>query len=100
MAADDLSKAVIGATRQADGGLGVELLQAWIGMRQYLHVDPGLVHLSEAQFADIVEALDDARRMGRLLADRMSLHLRVEVMLLQRDDEGFRRHSLLLACPP
>ena len=89
---DRLVEPVIGAARQSDGGLRVELLQPGIGVRQHLHIDAGLVHLSEAQFADIVEPLDDPRRIGRLLTDGVTLHLGVEVMLFQGDDVGFGRH--------
>jgi hypothetical protein len=90
--ADLLVEPVVGAVRQPDGGLRVELLQTGVGMRQHLHVDAGLVHFSEAQVADIVEPLDDPRRIGRLLADGVTLHLGIEIMLLQGNDVRLRGH--------
>ena len=91
MRADRFVEPVIGAARQPDGGLGIQLLQSRIGMRQHLQIDAGLVHFPQPQLADIVETLDDPRRIGRVQPGDMPLHLRVEVMLLQRDDVGFRR---------
>jgi hypothetical protein len=61
-------------------------------MRQHLHVDPGLVHFSEPQFADIVEPLHDVRRGDRVEAAEVLFYLRIVVMLLQGDDLGLRRH--------
>ena len=67
-------------------------------MRQHLQIDAGLVHLPQSQLADIVETLDDPGRSGHVQSGDVPLHLRVEVMLLQCDDVGFFRHSLLLPC--
>ena len=54
-------------------------------MRQDLQVDAGLVHLPEAQRADVFEALGDA-------AAGVLPQLGVLVMLFQCDDVGFGRH--------
>ena len=51
-----------------------------------------LVHFSQAQFTDIVEPLDDLRRIGRFLTDGVTLHLRIEIMLLQGNDVRLRGH--------
>ena len=37
-------------------------------MRQHLQIDAGLVHFPQPQLADIVETLDDPRRIGRVQA--------------------------------
>src|SRR5208283_3571624 len=42
--------------------------------------------------ADVIEPLHDPRRIGRLLTDGVTLHLRVKVMLLQGDNVGFCGH--------
>jgi hypothetical protein len=62
-------------------------------MRQHLQIDAGLVHFPQPQLADIVETLDDPGRIGHVQSGDVPLHLRVEIMLLQRDDVGFRCHS-------
>ena len=91
---------VVGAARQPDGGLGIQFLQPRIGVRQDLQIDARLVHFPQSQLADIVETLDDPWRIGPVQSGDVPLHLRVEIMLLQRDDVGFRCHSLLLPCQP
>ena len=50
----------------------------------------------QSQLPDIVETLDDPGCSGHVQSGDVPLYLRVEVMLLQRDDVGFRCHSLLL----
>jgi hypothetical protein len=58
-------------------------------MRQNLQVDPRLVHLPEAQRAEVVEPLDDVAAGPRAAE---LFHLGIEVMLLQSDDIGLCRH--------
>jgi hypothetical protein len=81
-----------GWARQAHRDLGLHLLQPRVGVRQHLQVDAGLVHFLEAQFADVVEPLDQPRRVLRVDAGKVPLYLGIEVMLLQRDDVGLGCH--------
>ena len=70
-------------------------------MREHLHVDAGLVHLAQAQFADIVEPFDQPRRALHVHPGKVLFDLRVEVMLFQGDDVRFRRHCCVpLAAVP
>ena len=65
MALNRLIEPVIGAARQGRSGFGVDRLQSGDRMLQDLQIDAGLVHLADAQRAEIVEPLDDiATRAG------------------------------------
>ena len=55
--ADDLVQPVVGAARERHRGLGVEALRGGRAVRQHLHVDAGLVHLLQAQLAEVVQPL-------------------------------------------
>src|SRR5215831_7414437 len=63
-------------------------------MGQDLQIDAGLIHLADAQCAEIVEPLDDVATRTRTRAQL--LDLRVLVMFFERDDVGLLCHS----CPP
>ena len=62
-------------------------------MRQDLQIDAGLVHLADAQGAEIVEPLDDLATGTWTRAERLDLG--VLVMFFERDDVGLVCHS----CP-
>ena len=59
-------------------------------MREHLHVDPGLIHLLDAQFAEVVETFRGLVGAPSLEAGEMLRHLAVPVVLLQRDDRTIR----------
>ena len=56
-------------------------------MREHLHVDAGLVHLLEAQLAEVVQPLAHLRvaRLGAALLE-VRRDFGVPVMLFERDD--------------
>ena len=64
-------------------------------MRDDLDVDPGLVHLLEAQRAEIAEALGHAGAAARpgVVGREFRLDLGVEEMLFERDDERLGGHG-------
>jgi hypothetical protein len=97
MGADCFVQPVIGPARQRHGGFRVELLKPRHRMRQHLQIDPGGVHFSEPQCAEVVEPLDDRRRRDRVQTVEMPFHFRVVVMLLRRNDRRFCRHSFPLS---
>src|ERR1700730_15311940 len=59
-------------------------------MRQDLEIDAGLVHLADAQRAEIVEPLDDIATRAGTAAELPDLG--VLVMLFERDDVGLLCH--------
>jgi len=59
-------------------------------MRQDLEIDAGLVHLADAQRAEIVEPLDDLATRAGTAAELLDLG--VLVMLFERDDVGLLCH--------
>src|SRR5215472_3153597 len=63
-------------------------------MREDLQIDAGLIHLADAQCAEIVEPLDDLATRTRTRAELLDLS--VLVMFFERDDVGLLCHS----CPP
>ena len=63
-------------------------------MRQDLQIDAGLIHLADAQLAEIIEPLNDIATRARTRTEL--LDLRVLVMFFKRDDVGLLCHS----CPP
>src|SRR6516165_11305268 len=63
-------------------------------MRQDLQIDAGLIHLTDAQCAKIVEPLNDVVTRARTRAELPDL--RVLIMFFERDDVGLLCHS----CPP
>ena len=60
-------------------------------MGQDLHVDPGLVHFLEAQFAEIIEAPEHFRIAHPFGTDEERCQLLVPVVFLQRDHRTFQR---------
>ena len=64
----DLGEAVVDLAGQIGGDIGRQLLGRRRAMRQHLDVDAGLVHLLEAQAAEIVEPSRRSRCRGRLRA--------------------------------
>jgi hypothetical protein len=63
-------------------------------MRQDLQIDAGLVHLADAQRAEIVEPFDDITTSAGAAAELLDLG--VLVMPFERDDVGL----LCYFCPP
>src|SRR5260221_8355868 len=59
-------------------------------MHQALKIDAGLVHLADAQRAEIVEPLDDLATRAGTAAELLDLG--VLVMLFERDDVGLLCH--------
>ncbi len=59
-------------------------------MRQHLHVDADLVHLPDAQLAEIVQPLPGVARPPGFDARVGRGQFGVPIMLLQRDDWTFR----------
>ncbi len=94
VALNRLMKPVIGPARQRRPGFGVDRLQSGDRMRQDLQIDAGLIHLADAQRAEIVEPLDDITTSPGTAAELLDLG--VEVMLFERDDVGLLCHF----CPP
>src|SRR5262245_6095152 len=60
-------------------------------MRQDLQIDASLIHLADAQRAEIIEPLNDIAARARARTEL--LDLRVLVMLFERDDVGLLCHS-------
>ena len=56
---------VVDAPGQLDRDIGGDLLRGGRAVREHLHVDPGLVHLLDAQFAEVVETFRRCRRRAR-----------------------------------
>lgn len=88
---------VIGAARQGRPGFGVDRLQSWDRMRQDLQIDAGLVHLADAQRAEIVEPFDDIATRAGTAAELLDLG--VLVMLFERDNVGLLGHFCLPPMP-
>ena len=59
-------------------------------MRQDLHVDAGLVHLLEAQLAEVMQALEHLRIASGFEPDVTLFELSIPIVLLQRDDRAIR----------
>ena len=97
MGAAGLVEAVIGLAGESDSALGVHLLHRGRAMRQHLNIDAGLVHLLDAQLAEVAEPLGNARRRtGARIGGRVKrLHLGVQVMLFEGDDERLLGHECL-----
>jgi hypothetical protein len=82
-----LLQPVIRRPGYAGRGLGVEALRRRRGVRQHLEVDPGLVHLLDAQLAHIQQPLAQRRRARlRPAFLEMLADFGVEVMLFEGDD--------------
>src|SRR5215472_11963251 len=82
---------VIGAACQWRPGFGIDRLQPGDRMRQDLQIDAGLIHLANAQRAEIVEPLDDLATRPGTPGER--LDLRVLVMFFERNNVGLLCHS-------
>jgi hypothetical protein len=59
-------------------------------MGEDLHVDPGLVHFLQAQFAEVIEPLEHVRIAHAFGAGELRRQLLVPVVLLQRDHRTLR----------
>ena len=59
-------------------------------MGEDLHIDAGLVHLLQAQLAEVVEALEHFRIADAFGADELRCDLLVPIVLLQRDHRTFQ----------
>src|SRR6266480_1230406 len=82
-----LVQAVVRALCERDRGRCVETLRRRGTVRDHLNVDPGFVHLPDAQRAQVVQPPAQLRA-ARLAAPEGSRHVRVPIMLFERDDEG------------
>jgi hypothetical protein len=91
MALHRLIKPVVGAARQGRPGFGIDRLQSGNRMRQDLQIDAGLVHLADAQRAEIIEPFDDIATRAGTAAQLFDLG--VLVMLFERDDIRLLCHS-------
>jgi hypothetical protein len=81
---------IIDAPGQFDGIWAGEFLGRRRAMGQDLNVDPGLVHLAQAQLADIIETLEHLGVAHAFAADELRGKLLVPVVLLQRDYRAIR----------
>ena len=86
----DLGEAVVDLPRQVGGDVGTKLLRRRRAMREHLDVDAGLVHLLEAQAAEIEEPLVGLVAAAGFGAGEMLGQFRVPVMLLDGDDRTIR----------
>ena len=77
---------VVGDARQTHRILGIQFLQAGIGVRQHLHVDSRLVHFLDAETGKIVQALCNGGKLFGVLGCVGPHHVRILVMFLDRDD--------------
>ena len=90
MALDRFVQPVVDPARERHPGRSVDALQPGNRVRQHLKIDARLVHFFQAQYAEIVEPLNDIR--PRAGAAKL-LHLRIEVVLLQRNNCWLCRHG-------
>ena len=90
---------VVDAPRQRHGVGAGQLLGRGRAMRQHLDVDAGLVHLLDAQLAEIVQPLRGIARPPGFDARIGRRQFGIPIVLLQRDDWTFRllHHDVL--CP-
>ena len=85
---DDRGEAIVDAAAHLDRHVGLDVLHRGRAVRDHLDVDPGLVHLLEAQFAEVghpshdLGIAFDGRVIGR--------ELLVPVVFFDRDDRTFR----------
>src|SRR5687768_11130457 len=94
-----LREAIVDAGDQRRAGVGGQLLAGRRAVRQDLDVDAGLVHLLDAQRAEIVQARVDVARPSRLDAGVGLGELLVPVVLLNGDDLTFRFLEHDVPCP-
>ena len=87
---DDGVQPVVDAPGEIDRVRTGNLLGRGRAVGEDLHVDPGLVHLLQAQLAEIVEALEHVRIAHAFAADELRRQLLVPIVLLQRDHRTFR----------
>ncbi len=76
---------VIGRNRQANGLGRLEILGGRLHVGDDLHVDAGLVHLGDAQLAQIGEPAAELRVRQDIMAAPQRAQLRGPKMLLQGD---------------
>ena len=81
---------VVDPARQRHRDVGGDLLRRRRAVGEHLHVDAGLVHLLDAQRAEIEQALVGLARPPGFDAGEMGGHLRVPVVLLDRDHRTLR----------
>ena len=86
---------VVGDARQRHRRLGVEHLRARLVVRQDLHVDPVLVHVGDAQVADVVELGRRLVPARPVIAGEAVAQFRDPEMLLEGDD-ALLGHARLL----
>ena len=91
----------------AAGQIGSDVLRELLGrrraVREHLDVDPDLVHLLDAQFTEIEQALFRLAPASRLRTGKLLGQFRVPVVFLQRNDRTiwFLEHAgflLLVRC--
>ena len=85
---DDGGQPIVDAPPDLDRDVGLDHLQRGRTVREHLDVDAGLVHLLEAQFAEIVQTLD---HFGIALDGLIIVgELLVPIVLFDGDDRTFR----------
>ena len=83
---DRLSEAIVGVAGQPHGGLRVQTLGRRRAMRDHLDVDTRLVHLLEAELAEVIQAAASLRRPTfRAVEGRRQLA--IIVVLFKGDDD-------------
>ena len=101
--ADRGMQAIVHLPRQIDGDIGRKLLRGRRAVRQNLDIDPGLVHLLQAQIAiaDVMQTHRHVARPPRFKPDEMLGELGVPVMFLDRNDWTIRllHHGVLHPLP-
>ena len=87
---NDRVQTVIDPPGQLDRVRAGKLLCRGRTVREDLHIDAGLVHLAQAQLAEIVEAVEHVGSAHALPAREPARELLVPIVLLDGDDGTFR----------
>ena len=65
-------------------------------MGEHLHVDAGLIHGSQANVADVIEAVEKVLRAGAFSALELGGELVIPIVFFERDDGMFLVHAVRL----
>ena len=98
MAGDGLGQTIIDAPCQIHADRGVELLRRGGPMGEDLNIDAGLVHFPQAQFPQIIEALELLGRPRAFRTLELGGELMIPKMFFQRDDRHFLVHDGPTSC--
>src|SRR5499427_10966862 len=83
---DRLGKTIVSVTRQPHGGLRVQTLGRRRAVRDHLDINPCLVHLLEAQLAEVIQPATDFRR-PTFWTVKGRRHFGIVIVLFQCDDK-------------